>query len=93
MIMIMIMIIQFWDAGVKIVCLSLLHYLPLEAKTLLQKKATQVAEPPTDISLNDKSGVYKIIVKKRPYQLLNTNHEFFPSFDASSFHNLFNESS
>ena len=42
-------------------------------------------------SLNEKSGVYKIIVKKQPYQLLNTNREFFPSFDASNFHKLVNE--
>ena len=32
------------------------------------------------------AGVDKIIVKKQPYQLLNANHEFFPSFDASNFH-------
>ena len=38
--------------------------------------------------LKDKSGVDKIIVMKQPYQLLNTNHEFFPSFDASNFHKL-----
>ena len=43
--------------------------------------------------LKDKSGVDKIIVKKQPYQLLNTNREFFPSFDASNFHKLVNESS
>ena len=43
--------------------------------------------------LKDKSGVDSIIVKKQPYQLLNTNRELFPSFDASSFHNLVNESS
>ena len=30
--------------------------------------------------LKDKSGLDKIIVKKQPYQLLNTNREFFPSF-------------
>ena len=44
-------------------------------------------------SLKDKSGVDKIIVKKQRYHLLNTNHEFFPSFDASNFHKLVNESS
>ena len=44
-------------------------------------------------SLKDKSGVDKIIVKKQPYQLLNTNREFFPSFDASNFHQFANESS
>ena len=38
--------------------------------------------------LKDKSGVGKIIVNKQPYQLLNTNCEFFPSFDASNFHKL-----
>ena len=37
--------------------------------------------------------VDKIIVKKQPYQLLNTNCEFFPSFDASNFRKLVNESS
>ena len=45
------------------------------------------------IPLQDKSVVDKIFVKKQPYQLLNTNHEFFPSFDASNFHKLVNESS
>ena len=44
-------------------------------------------------SLKDKSGVDKIIVEKQPHQLLNTNREFFPSFDASYFHKLVNESS
>ena len=44
-------------------------------------------------SVKDKSGVDKIIVKKQPYQLLNTNREFFPSFDASNFHKFVNESS
>ena len=39
-------------------------------------------------SVKDKSEVNKIIVKKQPYQLLNTNREFFPSFDASNFQNL-----
>ena len=39
-------------------------------------------------SLKDKSGVDEIIVTKQPCQLLNTNREFFPSFDASNFHNL-----
>ena len=43
--------------------------------------------------LKDKSGVYKIIVKKQPFQLLNTSREFFPSFDASNFHELVDESS
>ena len=43
--------------------------------------------------LKDKSGVNKNIVKKQPYQLLNTNREFFPSFDASNFHQFVNESS
>ena len=42
--------------------------------------------------LKDKSGLDKIIVKKQPYQLLNTNREFFPSFDASNFLKLVNES-
>ena len=43
--------------------------------------------------LKDKSEVSKIIVKKQPYQLLNTNHEFFLSCDASNFHELVNEPS
>ena len=40
--------------------------------------------------LKEKSEVDKIIVKKQPYQLLNTNREFFPSFDASNLHRLVN---
>ena len=32
-------------------------------------------------------------VKKQPYQLLNTNRQFFPSFDASNVHKLVYESS
>ena len=43
--------------------------------------------------LKDKFGVDKIIVKKQPYELLNTSREFFPSFDASNCHELVNESS
>ena len=43
--------------------------------------------------LKDRFGVDKIIVKKQPYQLLNTNRELFPSFNASNFHKLVNESS
>ena len=43
--------------------------------------------------LKDKSGVDEIIVKQQPYQLLNTNLEFFQSFDAFDFHKLVNESS
>ena len=43
--------------------------------------------------VKDKSVVDKIIVEKQPYQLLNTNREFFPSFDASNFHNVVDESS
>ena len=45
------------------------------------------------VFLKDKSGVDKIIVKKQPHHLLNTNREFFPSFDASNFHKLVHESS
>ena len=41
----------------------------------------------------DKSGIYKIIVKKQPNQLLNTNGEFFCGFDALNFHELDDESS
>ena len=43
--------------------------------------------------LKDKSGIDKIIVEKQPYQLLNTNFELFPRFDASNFPKLVNESS
>ena len=43
-------------------------------------------------TLKDKSGVDRIIVEKQPL-LLNTNREFFPSFDASNFLKLVNESS
>ena len=38
------------------------------------------------VSLKDESWVEKIIVKKQPYQLLNTGREFFPSFQALNFH-------
>ena len=43
--------------------------------------------------LKDKSEVDKIIVKKQPYQLLNTSRDFFLSFDASNFNKLVKESS
>ena len=43
--------------------------------------------PDMILPLKDKSGVDKIIVKKQHCQLLNTNREFFPSLDASTFHN------
>ena len=33
------------------------------------------------------SLIYKIVVKKQPYQMLNTICELFPLFDASNFHN------
>ena len=42
-------------------------------------------------NLKDKSGVDKVIVNEQSYQLLNTNREFFPSFDASNFHKYVNE--
>ena len=45
------------------------------------------------LCLKDESGIDKIIVKKQPHQLLDTNREFFPSFDASNFHKLVNKSS
>ena len=32
--------------------------------------------------LKDKPGVDEIIFKRHPYQLLNTNREFSPCFDA-----------
>ena len=40
------------------------------------------------VKLKDKSGVDKIIVKKQPYQLLNTSRQFFPCFHALNFHKL-----
>ena len=43
--------------------------------------------------LKDKSGANKIIVKKQSFQLLNTNREFFPTFDACNVHKFVNESS
>ena len=43
--------------------------------------------------LKDTPGDDEIIVKNQPYQLLNTNCEFFPSFGASIFHKLVDESS
>ena len=36
------------------------------------------------MDLKDNSEVDKIIVKKQPHQLLKTNREFLPSFDASN---------
>ena len=39
-------------------------------------------------ALKDKSGVDKIIVKKQPYELLNTSRQFFLSFHAFNFHKL-----
>ena len=44
------------------------------------------------LQLKDKSEVDKIIVKKQCCRLLNTSHDFFPSFDASISHELVNES-
>ena len=52
-----------------------------------------LTSPLIKATLKYKSGVDKIIVKKQPYQLLNTNREFFPRFDASNFHKLVDESS
>ena len=43
--------------------------------------------------LNDKFGVDKIIVEKQPYQLLDTNREFFPSLYTCNFHKLVDECS
>ena len=43
--------------------------------------------------LKEKSGVDKIIVEKQPYQLLNTNLEFIPSFDSTNFQRLVDEPS
>ena len=45
------------------------------------------------LNLKDKSGVDKIIFKKQLFQLLNTNRELLPSFYASNFHKLVDESS
>ena len=50
----------------------------------------------TDIqseNVKEQTGVDKIFVKRQPYQLLNTNREFLPSFDASNFHKFVHESS
>ena len=44
-------------------------------------------------NLKDNCGVDIIIVKKQLCQLLNTNREFFPSFDGSNFHKLVDKSS
>ena len=38
------------------------------------------------LHLKGKSGFDKIIVKRQPYQLLNTSREFFPIFRGSNFH-------
>ena len=57
------------------------------------KKQKQQVLMNIQVTLKDKSGVDKIIIKKQSYQLLNTNREFFPSFDASNFHISVNESS
>ena len=40
--------------------------------------------------LKDKSRVENILVKKQPYQLLNTSREFFPSFRALNIHKFDN---
>ena len=40
-------------------------------------------------SLKDKSGVDKIIVKKQPYQLLNTTREFFLVLDDFKTNSIF----
>ena len=42
-----------------------------------------------DVISKENSGIDKIIVKKQPYHMLNTNREFFPSFDASNFHKFY----
>ena len=39
-----------------------------------------------EMTLKDKYGVDRIIVKKQSYQLLSTNREFFPNCDVSNFH-------
>ena len=55
----------------------------MEARYFLLKMLAFFNRSPIEY-LKGKSGVDEIIVKKQPYQLLNTNREFFPSFDASN---------
>ena len=69
-------------------------YLSKSMKFIKSYKDTVLRFNNTDLiylvtTLKDKSGVDKIIVKKQPYQLQNTNRDFFPSFDASNFINWF----
>ena len=41
--------------------------------------------------LKDKFEVYKIIVKKQPYKLPNTNRDLFPICDLSNCHKNFHK--
>ena len=41
--------------------------------------------------LKDKSDAYKIIVKKQPYKLPNTNRDLFPICDLSNCHKNFHK--
>ena len=43
------------------------------------------------VSATCQCGVDRIFVKKQLYQLMNTNCQFYQSFDAFSFHKLVNE--
>ena len=56
---------------------------------LLPNVNTQRYHPLFLMGLKDNSGVDKIIVKKQPFQLLNTNREFFPSLMPPTFINWF----
>ena len=58
--------------------------LPLQSTVYMQ---SQLCYSLLGISLKDKSWADRIMVKQ-PFQLLNTNREFFPSFDASNFINF-----
>ena len=60
----------------------------LEMKNALIRKNSlkKVSNVSALMILKDNSGVDKIIVKKQPYQLLNTSCEFLPSFHALNIH-------
>ena len=54
----------------------------------LKEISLRILLPASCIDLKDKSGLDKVIVKKQPYQLVNTSREFFPHFYISNFHKL-----
>ena len=71
-------------------CLGFRNLMTLQLQT---EVGLGLSHQPFCTDIKYKSAIDKIIVKKQPYQLLNTNREFFPSFDASNFLKLVNESS